>query len=102
MLVRRFVILAVLGAVWVACASTGDLARDAARRNLLVLACKSQCPIAHTLALDACDGSVDGRVTPPDEPSTLYAVCVSEAELLRVGCPVACDQIPLPILEPTT
>ncbi len=76
------------------CGTTGTRAGDEVRRTLLVIACKTQCPIAHMVALDACDGNVDGQVTP--RPDTLYVVCTQEAELLRVGCPVLCDLIPLP------
>lgn len=83
-----------LGLVFVACKTqTGH--------TLAVLACKSQCPIAYAVAIDVCDGDADGKVTPPDEPNTLYGVCVSEAELIRVGCPVLCDQIPFTPPEET-
>lgn len=82
------------------CTSTGDPARDQIRRELLVFACKSQCPIAYTVAIDACDGDVDGQTTEPAEPSVLYRVCVQEAGLVRFGCPLLCDQIPLPTAPP--
>lgn len=62
-------------------------------RTILVLACKTQCPIALGLALDACDGDLDQQVTEkPGDP--LYAVCVEEAELVLAACPSLCDLIP--------
>ena len=76
------------------CGTTGTRVGDEARRALLVIACKTQCPIAATVAIDACDGNADGQVTPL--AGTLYTVCIQEAELLRVGCSALCDLIPLP------
>lgn len=78
-----------------ACASTGDRDRDESRRTLLVLACKSQCSVALSLAVDACDGKLDG-VSEPDPEKPLHAVCISETQLAQAACPLACEEIPLP------
>lgn len=64
-----------------------------AGHTLVVLGCKSQCPIALGLALDACHGKLDQQVT--EKPGdALYAVCVEEAGLVRAACPGLCDLIP--------
>lgn len=67
-------------------------------QQIAIAACKSQCPIAQALAIDACDGDVDGVVT--EKPGGLYLACVQEANLIADGCPVACDQIPLKESDP--
>lgn len=82
-------------ATMASCASTGDRSRDEARRNLLVAACKAQCSVALNLLVDACDGKLDG-VSTPDPEKPLQAVCIQEAQFAQLGCPLACDAIPLP------
>jgi len=89
-----FLVLAAACLFAVSCKTTGDPEKDEARRQILVLACKSQCPLALGIVIDACDGKVDGEVT--EKSSSLYKTCVTEANLAGALCPVACDKIPTP------
>ena len=77
-----------------ACASTGDPARDEARRQLVVLACKAQCPISVSLLAEQCE-----RIDKPED-ATLLAACRAEVDLLLVACPLMCEGIDVVRDEP--
>jgi len=62
--------------------------------TLAVLACTQACSAGLALAIDACDGNGNDGVQPPSPPTTLYTACVGNATLARLGCPLACEEIP--------
>lgn len=88
-----FLILAAACLLAVACKTTGDPELDESNRQILVLACQFQCPIAVAVVIDACDGKVDGEVT--EKTSSLYKTCVAEARVAQSFCLIGCDKIPL-------